>query len=507
MQRGSGSLRKSEVLASLSLATDLGTGQPLGHGLRTCLLSVRLAQAMGLDTEVVRSVHHVALLRFVGCTADSAETAIMAGGDDPAFNATMAPVFNGTSLEMMRGLVSAVGPGHPPARRARMLVSAIAHPGETAGSLAAHCEVASMLARRLDLSERVGRALEHGYERWDGKGYPDGLAGDDIPLEIRIVTVARDADVTARAGADVERVLRSRRGRAYDPTVVAAFEDLDEGTVEADWEAVIDAEPHPISQVGDIDRALTALADFADLKSPWTRGHSARVADLAAMAAYEADLTADEIERLRRAGLVHDIGRVGIENGVWDKPSSLASDEWEKVWTHPYLTHRILSRCGALEPIGDLASSHHERLDGSGYHRGAKGESLSESHRILAAADVFASLGSNRPHRKALGFAEAIDVLRSDAANGRLDHKAVECVIAAAGGEAEITWENPADLTEREIEVLTLISRGLTNREVAEELFISAKTVGRHIENLYAKIGVSSRAAAAVFAMEHRLLR
>lgn len=496
----------SEVLASLSLATDLGTGQPLGHGLRTCLLSVRLAQAMGVDSDVVRSVHHVALLRFLGCTADSAETARMAGGDDAGFNATMAPVFNGTSLEMMRGLVSAVGPGRPAARRARMLASVLADSGETARSLGAHCEVASMLARRLDLDERVTMALEHGYERWDGKGYPGGLAGQQIPLEIRIVTVARDADVTARAGADVRQLLQRRRGKAYDPTVVDAFGDLDTDGVEADWAEVIDTEPEPIAQVHDIDRVLTVLSDFVDLKSPWMRGHSSRVAELAAAAAYEADLGPDEIERLRRAGLVHDIGRVGVENGVWDKPSSLASDEWEKVWTHPYLTHRILSRCPALEPMGALASSHHERLDGSGYHRGARDGSLSASDRILAAADALASLGSDRPHRKAHDFDASIDALRAEAAAGRLDHKAVECVIAAAGGEAQITWENPADLTEREIEVLTLISRGLTNREVADELFISAKTVGRHIENLYAKIGVSSRAAAAVFAMENHLL-
>lgn len=461
---------------------------------------------MGVDPDVVRSVHHVALLRFLGCTADSAETAHMAGGDDPGFNATMAPVFNGTSLEMMRALVSAVGPGQPPARRARMLISVLADPGEPARSLAAHCEVASMLARRLELDERVALALEHGYERWDGKGYPDGLVEDEIPLEIRIVTVARDADVSIRAGVDVRRLIDSRRGKAYDPTVVDAFADIDAETIEADWESVLDCEPEPIFQVSHVDRALTVLADFADLKSPWTRGHSSRVAELAAAAGFEADLAPDEIERLRRAGLVHDIGRVGIENGVWDKPSALASDEWEKVWTHPYLTHRILSRCRALEPIGELASSHHERIDGSGYHRRAKGEALSASHRILAAADVLASLDSDRPHRKALGLDAAIDALRSEASTGRLDHKAVECVIAAAGGEARVTWENPAGLTEREIEVLTHISSGLTNREVADELFISAKTVGRHIENVYAKIGVSSRAAAAVFAMENRLL-
>jgi HD-GYP domain-containing protein (c-di-GMP phosphodiesterase class II) len=215
-----------------------------------------------------------------------------------------------------------------------------------------------------------------------------------------------------------------------------------------------------------------------------------------------------EIRRtLRHAGLVHDLGRVGVENGIWDKPGPLTAEEWERVRLHPYYTHRILSRCSALNPISELASSHHERLDGSGYHRGHHADQLSTSSRILAAADVFAAACAVRPHRPAMTHGAAADLLSDDARAGRLDTEAVSAVLSAAGVKAtESRRQWPAGLTDREVEVLRLIARGTTNRQVADKLYISPKTVGRHVEHIYAKLDVSSRAAAAVFAMEHRLL-
>ena len=197
---------------------------------------------------------------------------------------------------------------------------------------------------------------------------------------------------------------------------------------------------------------------------------------------------------------------MAIENGIWDKPGPLTTSEWEQVRLHPYFTERILARCRSLASLVEPASSHHERLDVSGYHRSLPAEALSQGDRILAAADVFAALTADRPHRPAFAEDAAARILEADA-ESRLDAGAVNCVLAAAGQRAALSpprW--PADLTDREVEVLRLIARGRSNREVAERLFISAKTVGRHVENLYAKIGVSSRAAAAVFAMEHRLL-
>jgi HD-GYP domain-containing protein (c-di-GMP phosphodiesterase class II) len=502
-----GRLRLTELLASLSLATDLGTGQPLGHGLRTSLVAVRLAREMGLGDDDVRTVQQVSLLRFLGCTADAAETAQMAGGDEVAFNAAFAPVLNGTQLEALRTMARAVGSGKPFLTKGRMLLAAVTDPKEPSRGLAAHCEVAAMLARRLGLGERVTSGLLAAYERWDGNGYPAGLEGEAIPIEIRIGMVARDVDVFVAHGRDVQEALERRRGGAYDPTVVDAFGRLGVPHPEADWDEVLDSEPVPFGYVDDLDTALAVMADFVDLKSPWTRGHSREVAGLAENAARELGLGSGDADRLRRAGLVHDLGRVGIPNGIWDKPGPLSTDEWEKVRLHPYLTDRILSRCPELATLGALASNHHERLDASGYHRQSTADHLPIEARLLAAADVLAALMSARPHRDPFDIYAASDLMREEVRRGRLDKDAVECVIAAAGGKAEAPGSpNPDGLTDREVEVLRQLCRGLTNRQIGVELFISPKTVGRHVENIYTKIGVSTRPGATVYAMERRLL-
>ncbi len=501
MARQGEGLRLTELLASLSLATDLGTGQPLGHGLRTSLIAVDIAHHMGLDPEIVGSVQQVSLLRFLGCTADAYETAQVTGGDEIGFNASMAPVLYGSSVQMFGGLIRKLGRGEPLPKRAAVTFSALR---EGDSGLAAHCEVAAMLATRLGLHGRVIDALRAAYERWDGKGAPAGLAGEDIPIESRVAVVARDVDIFTSMHVDVGDVLGDRRGKGYDPSVVDAVEKMSVTVPEADWDDVLAAEPEPVAYINDLDPALSVLGEFVDLKSPYTRGHSVRVADLAHDAALDAGLDETVAVDLRRAGLIHDLGRVGVENGVWDKPGPLATDEWEKVRLHPYLTQRILSRCVGLARLSTMASSHHERTDGSGYHTGAVGERLPFEAKLLAAADVMAALTEPRPHRDAMSLDAATDLIREEASKGRLDQRATECVIAAAGGEAT-PWTNPDGLTDREVEVLKLISRGLTNRETANELYISPKTVGRHVENIYTKIGVSTRAGAAVYAMEHRL--
>lgn len=495
-------LRLTELLASVSLATDLGTGQPLGHGLRTSLLAVEIARHMGLDPETIRSVQQVSLLRFLGCTADSYETARVTGGDEISFNSAMAPTLYGSSGQILGGVIRNTGRGQPLAKRAALTYAALREGG---AGLAAHCEVAAILAKRLGLGIEVTDALRAAYERWDGKGMPSGLAGENIPVESRIAVVARDIDLFHLAEADVTEVLDSRRGKGYDPAVVDAFKAMTTEIPEANWDDVLAAEPKPTVLVEDLDSALTILGEFVDLKSPYTRGHSSRVADLAHDAALNFGLSDAKAEDLRRAGLVHDLGRVGVENGIWDKPGPLATDEWEKVRMHPYLTQRILSRCAALAPLSTLASTHHERMDGSGYHTGAIGERLPVETKLLMAADIMAALTARRPHRGPMDLDGAAELIRHEVARGRLDERAVECVIAAAGGEAS-PWANPDALTDREVEVLRLISGGLTNRQVGDELYISPKTVGRHVENIYAKIGVSTRAGAAVYAMERRLL-
>ncbi len=506
-----GPLRLSELLASVSLATDLATGQATGHALRTCVLSVALARETGCHPDDVRTVHQFALLRFLGCTADAAETAALAGGDDLSFMAAMAPAVMGSGREIVARYARSVAPGRPRLERAALVARGLADPKGTARSLSTHCEVGAMLAAGAGLGPRVADSLAHAYERWDGKGYPARLRGDAIPAAVRIVAVATDVDLATMLGDDPAEWLQARRGRAYDPSVVDAFRAVGPSVLAEldgadEWEQALACEPEPVATVepADVDDVLAALGDFADLKSPSIRGHSRAVATLAEEAGRQAGLDGAPCVALRRAGLVHDVGRVAVENGIWDKPGPLTTAEWERVRLHAYATERVLGRCGALASLAGPAASHHERLDGSGYHRSLAGDALTTVDRLLAAADVYAALVADRPHRPAYAPDAAARVLESEPG---LDADAVACVLVAAGrrvGSPNIAW--PAGLTDREVEVLRLIARGRTNREVARLLVVSPKTVGRHVENVYRKIGVSSRAAAAVFAMQHRLL-
>jgi HD-GYP domain-containing protein (c-di-GMP phosphodiesterase class II) len=332
------------------------------------------------------------------------------------------------------------------------------------------------------------------------------MCGDEVPLSVRIASVARDADMLARLGQDVGAVLAKRRGKSHDPEVVDAYFQLATDHREVDWEEVIALEPEPRAFIADVESAFTAMADFTDIKSPWTRGHSRRVAEIAEQAGHLAGVGSERARRLRHAGLIHDLGRVGVENGIWDHPGPLGAADWEKVRLHPYLTSRILERCLSLNDLTLLASSHHERLDRSGYHRQIGGSEMTEEMRILVAADVAVALTSERPHRLPFSPDDARRILEVEVAAGTLDRSAVGHVLEALGDVRPLVAANPSGLTDREVEVLRLIARGRTNREVGEQLFISTKTVGRHVENIYAKIGVSTRAGATVFAMENSLI-
>ena len=247
------------------------------------------------------------------------------------------------------------------------------------------------------------------------------------------------------------------------------------------------------------------MGDFADLASPYLAGHSAGVAALAAGAARRCGLGDDEVAVARRAGSVHDLGRVAVHPGTWQEPGPLSPDEWEQVRLHPYHSERVLVRSAWLAPLASLAGAHHERLDGSGYHRGTTAAALPPAARLLAAADAFHAMTEPRPHREALTPAEAAERLSAQCRSGAFDADAVAAVLEASGLEAH-DIERPAGLTEREVEVVALLARGLQTKQVAAVLGISAKTADRHIQNAYGKIGVSTRAAAALFAMEHGLV-
>lgn len=508
-------LRLIELTAAVSLATDLGTGQPMEHALRTTFLAMRAAEALGLAPDDRSAVLYTTLLRFLGCTADASDTAVLVGGDEIAFNAAMAPMVMADDRDAVPYLVRHLGEGLPMTRRVGRVAAALSDPGGKRRSLSAHCEVGERLSVRIGLPADVTASLAHAYERWDGKGLPGGLTGDDIPVATRVAVVARDVEVwRARSGLDDAMATLTRgRGRAYDPAVVDVFtadcrswlDDLDGMDV---WDGIVESEGDaPVVIGGDrLDDVLLAFADFTDLKSRWFSGHSRRVSDLAATAAASCGLSADDIARVRRAGLVHDVGVVGVPAGLWDRPGPLSSEGWERVRLHAYVSERILGRCRGLAELASDVGAHHERADGSGYHRGTRDAALTA--QLLAAADAYAALGEDRPHRRRLSPGEAATVLAENADSGALMRAAVDAVLAAAGHLPGVpNVARPGGLTEREVDVLRLIARGRSNKEVARELGVSPKTVGTHVEHIYAKAAVTTRAGATLFAMENDLLR
>jgi HD-GYP domain-containing protein (c-di-GMP phosphodiesterase class II) len=504
----------AELIAALSLGTDLGLGQPMEHVIRECVLALGLGELLGLGEKERSVLYYVALLAWVGCHADSYEQARWFGDDVSA----RADVYKADLVGMnkARFVLRHVGAGDPPGRRARTAVDFLVSGRDAIESMrGTHCLIAGDLATRLGLGESVREALLQVFERWDGKGDPGLLAGAKISHPVRIVQLADVVEVFHRhGGVDAAvAVARERSGTQFDPGVVQCFCDrardlLAPLAAATSWNAVIEAQPglrRTLSNA-ELDEALEAIADFADLKSPYTMGHSRGVADLAAEAGRGCGLSEHDVRTLRRAGLVHDLGRLGVSNAIWDKRGDLTALERERVRLHPYLTERILSGSPVLAPLGVLAAQHHERLDGSGYPRGLRASALSPAARILAAADVYHAMVEPRPHRAPRSPSQAADELRAQARDRRLDGDAVDAVLSAAGHEATRRTVRPAGLTAREVEILRLLARGLLNKEIARRLRITPKTVGNHIEHIYAKIGVSSRAAAGLFATEHGLL-
>lgn len=503
----------AELAAAISLFTDLGTGQPQERAVRSCVVAVRLADQLTLDDADRVTVYYATLLRFLGCVADAHAEAVLGGGDELRLFAALAPTVMGSPREELAAVLRAVGAGTPPWTRLNLVGRALTDLNGKERTFRTHCEVAVRFASRMGLPRSVVSALAVAYARWDGRGVPAGMSGTDIPVAIRLAVVAHDVELLVRTAGveDAERILHERSGHAYDPDVVDAALYVGLTALLPDdavmWDLALSAEPAPGLVVDDeqLESVLLACADFADLKVPHLAGHSRGVADLVAGSAAALGMPQQAGAELTQAALVHDLGRVGVSAGTWLRPGVLSVADWEAVRLHAYYTERILARCGPLAGLARLAGSHHERLDGSGYHRGL--DRLDPAVRLLAAADVYQAVTQDRPHRPAYSADAAARLLHAETASGRLGAAEVDAVLAAAGHRARrIRMERPAGLTEREVDVLRLLTRGLSNREVARKLGISPKTVGRHVENLYAKAGVSSRAAAAVFAMENDLV-
>ena len=511
-----GDLRLSDLLAALSVATDLGMGQQPEKAVRSCLLATGLGRALGLPHEEVRDVYFASLMRHLGCTATASLEARWFGGDELASRRLAEPADFGNRREML-ALMLGTGRGsgtRRPLLVGRAVAGDLLHGRDILGAV---CEAGALLAERLGLGQRVANAIAQQFERWDGRGGPQGLAGDAISFPARISEVATQALLFHQSGgADAAMsMVRDRSGSWFDPSVTDAFlrcgEDLLRANDAVDpWQAVLEAEPTPVRRIppGELDRVAGCFAAMADLKSTFTLGHSARVGELSELAGRALGLDERAVVDLRRAALLHDLGRVGVSSGVWDKQGPLTRSEREQVRLHPYHTERILACSPVLAPLGRIAGLHHERLDGSGYHHGLAAAGLPIPARVLAAADTFQTLTQDRPHRTVHTPAQAAERLVEEARAGRLDTDCVRAVVEAAGqapAPARTGW--PSGLSDREVEVLRLVARGLSNKQIAQTLVISRRTAEHHVQHVYAKIGHSTRAAAALFAMEHDLLR
>jgi HD-GYP domain-containing protein (c-di-GMP phosphodiesterase class II) len=508
-----GQVRSAELVAALCLATDLGVGFPFEHGLHSTLISMRLADRLGIDGEDVSQTYYACLLSHSGCTTDAHVTPEIFGD---SLTARFHPVRYGSGREVLTGLLRALpDPESRGLARAGQVARRLPRMArEMRPHLTATCEVAGMLSDGLGLPGSMRGLLDHRYERWDGHGPLGRAKGDGIPLPMRIVHLAVDAAIQRLLGGEerVVRVVRDRAGHAFDPEIAACLTEHAKEILTWDehasvWEETLSCEPRPpLFLEGEaLDRALASMGNFADLISPYLAAHSAVVAELAAAAAQRCRMDEAGVASLRQAAFVHDLGRVAVPSRIWQKPGPLNADEWEQVRLHPYYTERVLARSEFLAWLAPVAGAHHERLDGSGYHRGAAGAELTLPARVLAAADAYCAMTAPRPYREPRASEQAADELAREASAGRLDADAVTAVVEAAGQQVP-RLERPAGLTEREARVVGMLARGLQTKEIAAGLGISAKTADHHIQSAYRKIGVSTRAAATLFAMEHGLV-
>ncbi|MBP0588602.1 LuxR family transcriptional regulator [Paraburkholderia sp. LEh10] len=477
-------VRVFDAVKALAFIGDLSMGQPTDHSIRTAWLAARLARAAQLDEAGIVHVCEASLLRWSGCTANASGFAQALGDDVASREAMLAlkPDWAGP-IETQVDLDTLITP------LARI-----------------HCEVSGEAAKMLGLSHGTETTLRHIFESWDGSGAPDHLSGSAVPDAVFVVAIAGDLEIFSRIyGIERAKALLGQRAGSRYPDHLAklaiahAAQWLDE-LERADPESIDAALLTP--QMSDV-ACVELIADIIDLKLPWMVGYSRSVAAAAASCAARFSLDANAQSRLYCAGLMHGMGRAAVPNPIWNTPAQLSQAAWEKVRLVPYWTSRAGKQTGALAEAAELGSYAYERLDGSGYFRGAAGAALSFEARILAACAAWVALRAARPWRAALTHDEAAKRLQDEAANGRFDADVVNALIDT--GPSPRRAANPraqtARLSAREIDVLRGISRGASNKEVARELALSPSTVRTHVESVFRKLDCSTRAAATLKAL------
>jgi HD-GYP domain-containing protein (c-di-GMP phosphodiesterase class II) len=472
-----------DAVKALAFVGDLSMGQPIDHSARTAWLAAQIAAALGLDAEAQSRGHLVALLRWSGCTANAAEFSELMG-DDVNGRRLM---FSTPSRELPAAVRSSIG--------------ALAE---------IHCEVSGDVARALGLSSQVEHGLRHMFQSFDGQGKSSGLHGHDIPVEVFLVGIAGDLEIFSRVHG-LERAIGFIQARAdveYPAYMVAPV-----ARHAADWLHSLErgAASQPREDVASTRLAtvpLELIADVIDLKLPWLTGFSRKAASAAARCAAALGLDLAQQQRIYRAGLVHGMGRASVPNSVWDSTVTPSEGMVEQVRLVPYWTSRAVQRIGSLSDEAEIASFIDERLDGSGFFRGAGGDAIRLECQVLAAAVHGVMLQTARPGRPALSADEAARQLRSEAAQGRFAVAVVEALLqkSASAAPREPAPVAASALSAREVEVLSRVSLGESNKEAARALGISPSTVRAHLENVFRKLECTTRAAATLKALRLGLL-
>jgi DNA-binding CsgD family transcriptional regulator len=473
----------------VSLASDLAHDVAAESALRDAVLSVRLAHLAGWSGAELSDVYYLALLYHVGCTGAVAIQSQLGSGDDVSVRKWLSEADFADRPELVRITVTRLARQWGPRQWAAGVAALIGAGDSLPEVFASVADVAVRLSARLGASPRVTNALTHTYARWDGKVFPGLPSRDEQSALGRLVHLVHVAQTHHQFGGidAADAAVRDRSGGEFDPELARLWlqnshDILDRFGRGSVWDDALAAEPEPHRWVAPshLDEVSRALADFVDLKSPYTRGHSPELARLVEAAAAELSLGQAETAMLRRAAQVHDLGNVSIPDLIWAKPGPLNPSERARVELHAYHTQRILTVSHTLRASGEVAGLHHERIDGSGYHRGLPAAALPPGE------------------------------LRREVTAGALDRRAVDAVLVAAGdrskqGRAARAW--PGGLTDREVEVLRLLARGHSNKQVAGALHVSPATVHTHVINVYGKIGVNTRAGATLFALEHDLIQ
>ena len=420
--------RLSEVTGALSHALDLTEGQPLGHSQRSCMLALAIADRMGLESEDRRDLFYAVLLKDAGCTTSAGRIFELFRADDRMVKRAKAFADTASLPELLSWIARSTAPDARALARSRALVRAVRGLALEGRQMAAtRCERGAEIVVRLGFSPAAAEAVRALSERWDGSGTPRGLKGREIPLLARITSVAQTAEVFATAdGPRAARdVVARRRGRWFDPEAADAF--LSITPTDPLWASLVDEsltealaalEPEGQQVLADaaaLDRVAEAFADVIDAKSPFTARHSRDVARYAVAIGYGLGLAEGEVRVLRRAGLLHDIGKLGVSNAILDKPGRLTDAEFAEVRRHPLYTEHILGQVSAFEDIAPIAAAHHERLDGRGYHRGRAAEDLTVAMRTLTCADVYDALTARRPYRDPMDPDDALALMWRDA--------------------------------------------------------------------------------------------